>query len=110
MLPTVSNTSSSLKRLEFRLWQERPDMAQLLDVMPLVPPHPGALPILNWETHLVRCALLLPTHTLTTAPACPGRGAHALHMKQSWMACAHPAAAAPPCIHAQSARSGDHVC
>ena len=40
--------------------QERPDMAQLLDVMPLVPPHAGALPILNWETHLVRGALLFP--------------------------------------------------
>ena len=33
-------------------------MAQLLDVVPPLPPHAGALPILNWETHLVRGALL----------------------------------------------------
>ena len=49
-------------------------MAQLLDVMPLVPPHAGALPILHWETHMVRGALLqfLARAALSLPSACPG--------------------------------------
>lgn len=39
-------------------------MAQLLDVVPPLPPHAGALPILKWETHLVRAAAPGPEHLL----------------------------------------------
>ena len=54
-------------------------MAQLLDVMPLVAPHAGALPILNWETHLVRGALLflmVPGFLLRDCCPCVSWGAH----------------------------------
>jgi len=34
--------------------QERPEMAAMLEVFPPVPPRKGALPILNWETHMAR--------------------------------------------------------
>ncbi len=34
----------------------------MLEAFPQVPPHPNALPILHWETHMVRplCILSLP--------------------------------------------------
>lgn len=63
-LPAMLRHQFSFKRLEVCMGQERPDMAQLLDVMPLVAPHAGALPILNWETHLVRGALIWARHYL----------------------------------------------
>ena len=42
--------------------QERPEFAAMLEAFPQVPPHPNALPILHWETHMVRplCAPSVP--------------------------------------------------
>lgn len=33
----------------------------MLEAFPQVPPHPNALPILHWETHMVR-PLCAPSH------------------------------------------------
>ncbi|KAK9842356.1 hypothetical protein WJX81_008251 [Elliptochloris bilobata] len=39
-----------------RVLEERPDMADMLEVIPPQPPRPDALPILHWETHMVLAA------------------------------------------------------
>jgi len=54
--------------------QERPEMAAMLEVFPPVPPRKGALPILNWETHMARPS---PPPLLSVPCKCAWHSLHA---------------------------------